>query len=271
MLHADCHPDNYWFAKSSLDTALEICVACESDETAGAGPADFAELAKVKNSVSVMLRDRLFQYTEYWKKEGRSSPPSEEEWYELMEPPVKEEYLEGEKYSEAVVDEDGDEVAGPVSSWPFKARKTGKPTSVCAPHQLAYTLFTVTSAMRMGKILPPHRLGSMSESQKQYAQETERQADEKWEDDDADTWDMALLSTKADREHLRQVKLAREALDAEDALLVAESLERLVVSGVWEQQKQEIQHVDEDTAMEDAPSSLPPLPMSPEASGDEME
>jgi hypothetical protein len=48
-------------------------------------------------------------------------------------------------------------------------------------------------------------------------------------------------------------------------------LERLVVSGVWEQQKQEIKHVDEDTAMEDAPPSLPPLPISPEASGDEME
>lgn len=99
---------------------------------------------------------------------------------------------------------------------------------------MASVQFTVTSAMRMGKILPPHRLGSTSEAQKQYAQETERQADEEWEDLDAETWDMALLSTKADREHLRQVRLAREALDAEDALLVAESLERLVVSGVWE-------------------------------------
>lgn len=125
MLHADCHPDNYWFAKHSLDAALETCDACESD-MADARPADFAELAKVKDTVSGMLRDRLFQYTEYWKKEGRL-PPSKEEWYQLMDTLDEgEEYVEGEEYSKVVVDEDGDEVAGPVSAWPFK--KLGKPT-----------------------------------------------------------------------------------------------------------------------------------------------
>jgi len=51
MLHADCHPDNYWFAKSSLDAALGICVACESDETVEAGPDDLAELATFFRSV----------------------------------------------------------------------------------------------------------------------------------------------------------------------------------------------------------------------------
>jgi hypothetical protein len=126
MLHADCHPDNYWFAKSSLDAALEICVACESDETVEAGPDDLADLAKVKNTVSVMLRDRLFQYTEYWEKEGRSPPPSKEEWYELMD---AREPGEDEEYLEVVVDEDGDEVAGPVTAWPFKTGKPGKPPS----------------------------------------------------------------------------------------------------------------------------------------------
>jgi predicted RNA-binding protein with PUA-like domain len=123
--------------------------------------------------------------------------------------------------------------------------------------------------MRKGKILPPG-LGSTSEAQKQWAQETERQANEEYEDLDTESWEWALSNTKAEQEHLIRVRKAREALDAEDAA-VAESLERLVVSGVWEQQKQEIKHVDEDTAMEDAPPSLPPLPISPEASGDEME
>jgi len=56
MLHADCHPDNYWFAKSSLDAALGICVACESDETVEAGPDDLAELATFFPISSIRLR-----------------------------------------------------------------------------------------------------------------------------------------------------------------------------------------------------------------------
>lgn len=125
MLHADCNPDNYWFAKGSLDRALEICTACKSDASSKtAGPEDFAELEKVKDTVSGMLRDRLVQYTEHWKKEGRSPPPSMDEWYEVMD---AQEPGEGEEWLEAVVDENGEMIGGPVPDWPFEV-PTGKST-----------------------------------------------------------------------------------------------------------------------------------------------
>ena len=125
MLHADCNPETYWFAKSSLNRALEICTACETDaQSATAGPADFAELVKVKHTVSGMLRDRLVRYTEHWKKGGRAPPPSEEEWYEIED---AREPGEGEEWSEAIVDQDGEYVGGPVTAWPFK-EPTGKQT-----------------------------------------------------------------------------------------------------------------------------------------------
>jgi hypothetical protein len=138
MLHADCNPDNYWFAKSSLDRALEICIACETDaQFATAGPADFAELAKVKDTISGMLRDRLVQYTEHWKKEGRSPPPSKEEWYEIED---AREPSEGEEWSEAILDENGEYVGGPVTAWPFREP-------------------TVDASMFRDKILPPVQVG----------------------------------------------------------------------------------------------------------------
>jgi hypothetical protein len=133
-------PDNYWFAKSSLNRALEICTACEKTDAQSAttaGPADFAELAKVKHTVSGMLRDRLGQYTEHWKKEGRAPPPSEEEWYEIED---AREPGEGEEWSEAIVDQDGEYVGGPVTAWPFKEP-------------------TVDASMLRDKILPPMQVG----------------------------------------------------------------------------------------------------------------
>ena len=128
MLHADCNPDNYWFVKGSLDRALEICTACKSDASSKtAGPEDFAELEKVKDTVSGMLRDRLVQYTEHWKKEGRSPPPSMDEWYEIMD---AQEPGEGEEWLEAVVDENGEMIGGPVPDWPFEV-PNGKSNQYC--------------------------------------------------------------------------------------------------------------------------------------------
>lgn len=128
MLHADCNPDNYWFVKGSLDRALEICTTCKSDASSKtAGPEDFAEPEKVKDTVSGMLRDRLVQYTEHWKKEGRSPPPSMDEWYEIMD---AQEPGEGEEWLEAVVDENGEMIGGPVPDWPFEV-PNGKSNQYC--------------------------------------------------------------------------------------------------------------------------------------------
>lgn len=114
MLHARCFPDNYWFAKSSLDQALEICVSCESYD--GATERDLGALADRKGRVEKMLEDRLQEYRQHWKAKSRE-PPSKEEWYEIADGEAGD---SADEWMEVAEDEKGDPISGPVKIWPFK-------------------------------------------------------------------------------------------------------------------------------------------------------
>jgi len=63
MLHSRCFPDHYWFAKSSLDQALEICVSCESYDKAT--ERDLQALAEKKKSVEKLLEVRREEYCKH--------------------------------------------------------------------------------------------------------------------------------------------------------------------------------------------------------------
>lgn len=106
MAHARCHPDNYWIAKSSLDTALEMCVRGLSIAIT---PDQVLDFVATNGMVSDMMRDRLSQYREYWKGKGRE-PPFKEEWYKIAD---AQKTGEGERQLETLIDEySGDPVAG---------------------------------------------------------------------------------------------------------------------------------------------------------------
>jgi len=106
VLHAQCSPDNYCIAKSSLDTALETCVKCEAVTVK---PGQVLDLVVAKIMVKDMMRDRLSQYREYWKAKGRE-PPTKKEWYEIAD---AQKTGEGKTQLKSVVGEDsGDPVAG---------------------------------------------------------------------------------------------------------------------------------------------------------------
>lgn len=113
-MHSRCYPDNYWFAKSSLDQALEICVSCESYDKAT--ERDLEALADVKKGVETILRDRLTEYREHWAAKGRE-PPSKDEWYEIAE---AEDGDSGGEWYEVAVDEEGNPLSGPVEPLPPK-------------------------------------------------------------------------------------------------------------------------------------------------------
>jgi hypothetical protein len=126
MLHSHCFPDNYWFAKSSLDQALDICVSCESYDKAT--ERDLQALAEKKASVEKMLKDRAEEYRKHWEAEGRE-PPSMDEWYEIAdgEPGDPE-----DGWFEVVEGEDGNPLGGPVEAWPFKKPGKSHLDSLCA-------------------------------------------------------------------------------------------------------------------------------------------
>lgn len=79
-LHSKCYLDNYWFAKHQLDFALEV--AAKYEKKADATNQDFAALAKAKESVGSLLRDRAPACEEWWKTKGRGHP-GEEEWCKI--------------------------------------------------------------------------------------------------------------------------------------------------------------------------------------------
>jgi hypothetical protein len=101
MLHSRCFPKNYWFAKSSLDQALKICVYCGSYDKAT--ERDLQALADLKASVGKMLEDRHEEYRNHWKAKGRE-PPSKNEWYEIADGEAGD---SAEKWLEVVEDENG--------------------------------------------------------------------------------------------------------------------------------------------------------------------
>lgn len=91
-----------------------MCEDYKSDD-AQAGKLDLEALAKVKSTVEPMLQGHLTEYNQYWRERGRK-PPSEDEWYDLAEA-----FSDGAgEWLGAVVDDDGEEVAGPASRWLFK-------------------------------------------------------------------------------------------------------------------------------------------------------
>jgi len=114
MLHSRCCPDNYWFAKGSLDQALEICVSCESNDKAT--ERDLQALADLKGSVEKLLKGRLEEYVKHWKAKGRE-PPTEDEWYEIADGEAGD---SGDEWLEVAEDEEGNSLSGPVEAWPFK-------------------------------------------------------------------------------------------------------------------------------------------------------
>jgi hypothetical protein len=116
-LHARCYPDNYWFAKSSLDRARDICISCESSNRAT--KRDLEALAEVKKGVETMLHERTTQYREHWKSKGRQ-PPIEDEWYEIAEAEEDEAGQSAGGWLEVVKDENGVALSGPVKTWPFE-------------------------------------------------------------------------------------------------------------------------------------------------------
>jgi hypothetical protein len=107
QLHSRCFPENYWFAKSSLDQAPEICVSCES--YVKATETDLAALGDVKKGVETMLQDRLTQYREHWVAKGRE-PPSKDEWYGIADGEAGD---SADEWLEVPTDEDG----GAVPAW----------------------------------------------------------------------------------------------------------------------------------------------------------
>jgi hypothetical protein len=113
-LRSRCYPDNYWFAKSSLDHALRICVSCESYEEVS--ERDIQALADLKGSVDTMLADRLREYREHWEAKGKE-PPSKDEWYKIAE---GEAGGSADEWLEVAEDRKGVPLSGPVKSWPFK-------------------------------------------------------------------------------------------------------------------------------------------------------
>lgn len=116
MLHSRCHPDNYWFAKDSLDRALAFCNSRDDDKKANEH--DLAALADAQNSVETMLRDRATQYEEYWKSQG-IQPPTMEEWYEIAEA-GDEAQKPADGLSEVAKDEDGEPLSGPKTALSFE-------------------------------------------------------------------------------------------------------------------------------------------------------
>jgi hypothetical protein len=146
-----CYHDNYWFAKSSLDRALEICVSCESYD--GATKLDLQALADLMESVEAMLRDRLRVYCEYWAAKGRK-PPSEDEWQEITEAEAEAQDTTDGCY-EVVKDEKGNPLSGPVKAWPFKGPGKHFPTvpvhrltrSIPGSHQSSTIRYRVTKRL----------------------------------------------------------------------------------------------------------------------------
>jgi hypothetical protein len=118
MLRSRCFPDNYWFAKSSLDHALKICVSCESYKKAT--ERELQALADLKGSVEKMLEGRLGEYVKHWRAKGRE-PPTEDEWYKIVEDEAGD---SGDEWLEVAEDEKENPLSGPVKLWPFKG--TGK-------------------------------------------------------------------------------------------------------------------------------------------------
>ena len=122
MLHSRCFPDHYWFAKSSLDQALEICVSCESYDKAT--ERDLQALAEKKKSVEKLLEVRREEYCKHWEAKGRE-PPSEDEWYEIADGEAGD---SADEWLEVAEDEDGNPLSGPVEAWPFKGDGKHSPT-----------------------------------------------------------------------------------------------------------------------------------------------
>jgi len=116
-LHSRCYPDNYWFAKSSLDRAYEICLSCESSYRAS--KRDLEALAEVKKGVETMLHVHTTQYREHWKSKGKN-PPTEDEWYEIAEAEEDETRGSAGDWLEVAKDENGVALSGPVKAWPFE-------------------------------------------------------------------------------------------------------------------------------------------------------
>lgn len=116
-MHSRCHPDNYWFAKSSLDQALGFCIYRESYSKAT--KRDLEALADVKKGVETILSERATQYREYWKSKGKM-PPTKDEWYEIAEAEDAD-AAESEGYwLEVVKDENGVPLSDDVKAWPFE-------------------------------------------------------------------------------------------------------------------------------------------------------
>jgi hypothetical protein len=114
MLHSRCFPDNYWFAKSSLDQALEICVSCEPYSKAT--ERDLQALAERKASVEKMLEGRLEEHRQLWRSKGRK-PPTKDEWYEIADGEAGD---SADEWMEVAEDEEGNPLSGPVEAWPLK-------------------------------------------------------------------------------------------------------------------------------------------------------
>jgi hypothetical protein len=109
-LRSQCYPHNYWFAKAQLDRALETITKCEKWEDAS--DRAFAALKESKQTVIDMLQHRTSKYQQEWKAKGRDVPPSEDEWYTIVE-------TESSK-PEPIFEFIGKPFKG--SDWPFEAQ-----------------------------------------------------------------------------------------------------------------------------------------------------
>lgn len=119
-LRSRCLPSqyDYWLAKSNLEQALGVCEDCKSDTAqAQAGKLDRKALAQIKKEVESMLQGRLAEYNQYLHDKGREPPSSQDELYDIIE--AASDDPDAEEWYEVVRDEKGNEVAGPVSRWPF--------------------------------------------------------------------------------------------------------------------------------------------------------
>ena len=116
-LYSRCYPDNYWFAKSSLDRAYDICVSCKPSYRAT--ERDLEALADVKKGVEAMLHERTTQYRQHWKPKGKE-PPTEDEWYEIAEAEEHETGDSAGDWLEVAKNENGVALSGLVKAWPFE-------------------------------------------------------------------------------------------------------------------------------------------------------
>lgn len=115
-MHSGFYPDNYWFAKSSLNRAYDICISCESSYRAT--ERDLEALTDVKKGVEIMLHKRTTQYCEHWKAKGKELP-TEDEWYEIAQAEDGETVKHAGCWFEGAKDENGAALSSPVKAWPF--------------------------------------------------------------------------------------------------------------------------------------------------------